>query len=329
MYANYLFVFLDSFLIGILFLLLLKRFALKCNILIAKNIPLIGGIAIGLSFILTSLLSFSIYRIFLDGRILAILVSSLLMLIFGVIDDYKEMSIFAKFAVQIIATMLLIFFGVKAQIVSIGNFLNLIITFIWVLGITNAFNHLDVMDGLSATVSFICSASLFIICFINGDVKMAILLAALAAASLGFLLYNFPPAKIYMGNSGSHFLGFVLAAITLAISYAPITRKVALFAPLLILGVPIFDTAFLILLRLMKKKLPFRKSNDHLALRLLSMGYSKRKALFIMLALSIFFSTAAVMVSQVANKLGFLIIGYVIFIILCLTVKIGRIRMDG
>lgn len=291
--------------------------------------PLIGGIAIGLSFILGSLLSFFIYRILLDARIVGVLVSSSLMLIFGVIDDYKEMSVFAKFAFQIIATASLIFFGVKAQIVSIGNLFNLAITFIWVLGITNAFNHLDVMDGLAATVSFVCSVSLFIICYLNGDVKMGFLLVALAAAAFSFLLNNLPPAKIYMGNSGSHFLGFVLAAVTLAISYAPIQRKVALFTPLLILGVPIFDTAFLILIRFMKKKLPFKKSNDHLALRLLLMGYSKKKTLFIMFALSLFFSTAAIMVSQVTNKLGLAIIGYVILIIFSLSLKIGRVHIDG
>lgn len=327
MSANYLFVFLDAFLIGALLLFLLKRISKRYNILVAKNIPLIGGIAIGLSFILGSLLSFSIYRILLDSRILGVLVSSLLMLIFGAIDDYREMSIFAKFAVQIIATTLLILFGIKAQIVSLGNLLNLAITFVWVLGITNAFNHLDVMDGLAATVSFLCCISFFIICYINGDVKTALLSVTLAAAAISFLLYNLPPAKIYMGNSGSHFLGFVLAAVSLAISYAPIERKVALFTPLLILGVPIFDTAFLILLRLMKRKLPFKKSNDHLALRLLNMGYSKKKALFIMFGLSLFFSTAAIMVSQVTNKLGLAIIGYVILIIFSLSFKIGRVRV--
>ena len=291
-----------------------------------QGIPLIGGIAMGLSFIFTCLLWFSLHK-GLSQEARGIIVTSFIMLIFGAIDDRRELSVLAKFLVQIIATSLLIFFGIRTQIVYIGNLSNIIITFIWVLGITNAFNHLDVIDGLAAGTAIIVSLAFFIISLSNGDIKTAILSLSLAMAALSFLIYNFPPARIYMGNSGSHFLGFVLAAIALVISYAPLERKIALFSPLLILGLPIFDTAFLISMRIIKKSLPFKKSNDHLALRFLALGYSRKKTLLIMLTLCLFFSLCGILVSLVSNLSGITIIVFVGLVSLALTKKMSRVSV--
>jgi len=130
-----------------------------------------------------------------------------------------------------------------------------------------------------------------------------------------------------MGNSGSHFLGFVLAAIALVISYAPLERKIALFSPLLILGLPIFDTAFLISMRIIKKSLPFKKSNDHLALRFLALGYSRKKTLLIMLTLCLFFSLCGILVSLVSNLSGITIIVFVGLVSLALTKKMSRVSV--
>jgi UDP-GlcNAc:undecaprenyl-phosphate GlcNAc-1-phosphate transferase len=188
--------------------------------------------------------------------------------------------------------------------VHIGLAANIIITFLWVLGIANAINHLDVMDGLAGTVTLIAGLSFFIISNFGRDANSAIFSLVLCSAVLSFLFFNFPPAKIYMGNSGSHFLGFVLAAIALNISYAPIEKKVALLSPLLILGFPIFDTAFLILARLSKRKIPFKKSNDHPALLFQAAGYSKRKTLFILGGLCLFFSVVGLMVKWSPSPLG-------------------------
>ena len=132
-----------------------------------------------------------------------------------------------------------------------------------------------------------------------------------------------------MGNSGSHFLGFTLAAVALAISYAPLERKIALLSPLLILGFPIFDTAFLILMRAKKGRLIFKKSNDHLALRFLRLGYSKNKTLLFMLILSLFFSLSGVCLSQVSNTLGIVIVALVIIVGLVLTKRMSRVSIDG
>lgn len=321
---NYLFIVLSAFSLGLFFIFLFKKLAVRYNLLIYKGIPLIGGMAMGLSFLIVSLSVFFVYRS-LPQEALGIIITSLIMLIFGVIDDLRELSIPAKFLVQIIAISLLIFFGIRTRIVYIGNITNIIITFIWVLGITNAFNHLDVIDGLASGTTVIVSLAFFVISFLNGDIKTMILSLALAAAAFSFLIRNLPPARIYMGNSGSHFLGFILAAIALIISYAPLERKIALLSPLLILGLPIFDTAFLILMRIAKKSLPFKKSNDHLALRLLAIGYSKKKALLTMLSLCLFFSLCGILLSKVSNLFGIIIVAFVVLASLALSIKMSKV----
>lgn len=325
---NYLLVILSGLLLGMVSISISKRLALRYKILISQGIPLVGGIGMGFSFILVSLFSFLLYR-GLSRETIGIIVASSIMLIFGAIDDWRELSIAAKFLVQIIATSLLIFFGIRTQIVYIGNLPNLIITYIWILAITNAFNHLDVVDGLAAGCAMITGFAFLTVALLNGDTKIIILSLALTAVTLSCLIYNFPPAKIYMGNSGSHFLGFTLAAIALVISYAPLERKIALLSPLLILGFPIFDTAFLIFMRARKARLIFKKSNDHLALRFLGLGYSKNKTLLFMLILSLFFSLSGVCLSQTSNAMGIIIIILVAMVGLALTRRMGRVSIDG
>lgn len=326
MLINYFLIFLSSFVAGMILISLLKKLALRYKVLIPQGIPLIGGIAMGLSFALASILIFFLYRSF-SQEVIGIIIASFIMLIFGIIDDLRELSIRAKFLVQIIATSLLIFFGVRTQIVHIGNLANIIITFIWVLGISNAFNHLDVIDGLAGGTAIIVSFAFFTISLLNGDIKNTILALALNGALFSFLVYNLPPAKIYMGNCGSHFLGFILAAIALAISYAPLERKIALFSPLLILGFPIFDTVFLIWMRIKHGRAVFKKSNDHLALRLLKLGYSKNKTLYLVLILALFFSFSGVAISQVSNFFGLIIIVFVVLIILTVTQRMGKVSI--
>ncbi len=325
---SYLAIILNGFLVGIFFIYLLERFALRYKILVPQGIPLIGGIAMGASFLITCLMDLRFYGGF-SQEARGIIVTSFIMLIFGIIDDWRELSILAKFSVQIIAVSLLILFGIRTQIVNIGNAMNIIITFLWILGISNAFNHLDIIDGLAAGTAIIASCSFFIISFLNGDIKNAILILALSGVILSFLIRNLPPAKIYMGNAGSHFLGFTLAAVALAISYAPLERKSALFSPILILGLPIFDTAFLILVRIIRKKLPFKKSNDHLALRFLALGYSKKRVLWTMLALGVFFSLCGIFVSQAPNLFSIITIVIVFLISLAIAKRMGGVVVNG
>ena len=328
MLINCFFIALSGFFLSLFFIFLFKKLAVRYKVLMPQGIPLIGGIAMGLSFIFACLVDFLFYRS-LSQEVRGIIITSFIMLFFGLIDDWRELSILAKFLVQIIATALLIFFGIKTQIVYIGTLFNIIITFIWVIGITNAFNHLDIIDGLAGGTAVIVSLAFLVISLLNGDINTGILSLALATVAFSFLFYNWPPASIYMGNAGSHFLGFVLAAIALLISYAPLERKVALLSPSLILGLPIFDTAFVIVIRTIKKALPFRKSNDHLALRFLALGHSKKRTLFAMLAFCLFFCLCGIAVSRVSNPWGIGTVAFAILVSLIIIIKMNKVVVDG
>ena len=325
---NFVLIVLSAFLLSLFFILLLKKASLKYNVLVSQGIPHIGGIAVGLAFILSSLSVFLALNI-LPKQALGVIIASSLILIFGIIDDLHELSVTAKFLVQLTCAFILILFGVRTQIVYIGNTLNILITLLWVLGITNAFNHLDIIDGLAGSTAVIIGAAFLYLSILGYDMKTVTLALSLTGAILGFLLYNLPPARIYMGNSGSHFLGFVLAALALMISYASMDRKVALLSPLLILGLPIFDTAFLILMRASKEKSIFKKSNDHLALRLLKKGYTKQKALSFMLSLALLFVLSGILLTRIPNLFGLLIVATVAVVSLAVTRDMGKVAIDG
>lgn len=318
----------SAFLLSLFIILLFRKITRKYSLLVLQGIPHIGGIAIGVSFILTAVSVLLALRI-LPKESIGIISASALVLVFGIIDDLRELSVTAKFIVQLAATFILILFGVRTQIVYIGNILNILITVLWILGITNAFNHLDIIDGLAGSTAAIIGAAFLYLSILGYDMKTVTLALSLTGAILGFLLYNLPPARIYLGNSGSHFLGFVLAALALMISYASLERKVALLSPLLILGLPIFDTAFLILMRASKDKSIFKKSNDHLALRLLKKGYTKQKALSFMLSLALLFVLSGILLTRIPNLFGLLIVATAAAVSLTVTRDMGKVAIDG
>lgn len=325
MRSNYFVAFIAGLMLSALFILLLRKISIKFKILSLRGMPLVG-LGVAVSFIIC-------FGLFTAGssfkEMLGIVISACIILIFGAVDDWREMSILAKFLVQLTAASLLIFFGVKTQIVYIGNLTNILVTLIWIIGITNAFNLLDIMDGLAAGVALISASALFLIALFNQDVNSLVFLSALIGSILGFLIYNLPPAKAYLGNCGSHFLGFIMAAVTIIISYAPLERKIALLSPVLVLGFVIFDTAFLILIRIRNKRNPCKKSKDHLALRFLELGYSKRAILALMLGLSFIFSTCGVLVSRLSNTWGVSIIFFMVLAGLVIGVKMKKVNVDG
>ncbi|MDD2751773.1 MAG: MraY family glycosyltransferase [Candidatus Omnitrophica bacterium] len=324
---NSLFILITAFLLGTLLLFFLQRLSKKYKILLIQGTPLIGGFSLATAFFLASILG-----IYLTNAVAketsGLIFASLLMLIFGTIDDWRELSVGIKFLVQIICASVLIAFGVKTQIVYIGAPLNTLITLIWILAITNAFNHLDIMDGVAAFTALIVSVAFCVIAFFNHDIKSIVLSLALIGSILSFLRLNLPAARVYMGNAGSHFLGFLLAGLALTISYAPLERRMALLTPILILGFPIYDTLFLILMRLLKRKIPFNKSNDHLVLRCLAMGYSKRKALGFAIFWNLFFVFAAMLAYNASNWQAILVLAIVFLIGLWLARNMSRVAIN-
>jgi len=215
----------------------------------AKGKPCLGGIAIFSAVVIASA---SVY--FLKGicsaKLTGLLASSVLIILLGLIDDVKDLKPIIKILLESAAIIFLILFGFVTKIAFLPAWCNILITFAWFLLITNAFNLLDIVDGLVSGLVIIVSATLLVVALINKDIFSGVALAALIGAHLGFLRYNYPPARLYMGDTGSLFSGFLLAAIAINISYAPLEKPIALITPLLIMSLPLYDTLFLIIMRM-------------------------------------------------------------------------------
>jgi len=297
---KYFIIFSGALISSMLFIFLLAKVSLKYKILQIRGISLTGGLGIGVAFVFSSCLGIYVFGIAWT-KIFAVLGVSLLILFFGIVDDLKELSILQKFLAQSLCAALLISLGIRTDIMYLGFWGNAAVTFFWILGITNAFNLLDIMDGLAAGAALIVSSALLAVAFLNPDLNMQIFSLALCAATFGFLIFNLPPASVYLGNSGSHFLGFVICAITLILRYASKDNAVALLSPIIILWLPITDTLMLVIFRIMKKRMPFMKSNDHVAFRIRLSAASPLKTILVMFLLCFIFSLAGVILTKVSN----------------------------
>lgn len=304
---KYLIIFTAALISGMLLTSRLAGISHKFKILKTKGIPLVGGIGIGLAFVFAVGLSIFTFDLAV-AKLLAVVSASLFMLFFGVIDDLKESSVAQKFLGQSICAILLISFGIKTNIVYFGFWGNALVTFFWILGMTNAFNLLDILDGLAAGTALIISSAFLLIGFLNADLNVQILSLILCGVSAGFLRFNLPPARVYLGNSGSHFLGLALAAVALITHYASMDNIFALLSPVMILGLPIMDTVLLIIFRVIKKKAFFKKSRDHLALKIGALGLSARSTILVMYLLCFIFASCGVILTRVNNFLAEVII---------------------
>jgi UDP-GlcNAc:undecaprenyl-phosphate GlcNAc-1-phosphate transferase len=228
----------------------------------------LGGLAIYLSFLVTLCVTP------LDSSMVGLLLAATLVLLLGLIDDLNAMTPTVKLLGQLLAAFVLIKTGVRIEIALLGE-LSTVFTILWIVAITNAFNIIDVHDGLSSGVAFVVLLFLFVIAVLNGDVTTALFAIALAGAILGFLRSNFAPASIYLGDAGSMLIGFMTGALAMRSAYADHNR-LAVVAPLLLLAVPLFDTALVTVLRLRQGRSPFRGSPDHFAVRLRRAGVSDR-----------------------------------------------------
>ena len=225
-------------------------------------VPYLGGLAIYLSFLLS--LAFTVT---FEREVLGILLAGAIVVILGLIDDLGVLSPSVKLAGQAVAVATLLKSSVSIQLTFVPSGPALALSFLWLLAVTNAFNLIDIMDGLAAGVGAIAALIFCGVAAATGRPEGATLLAALAGSLLAFLRYNFPPARIYMGDTGSLFVGLMLGALAMDLSYTSHNRLAAL-SPVVILGVPIFDMLFVMYIRWRRGIPVMRGSPDHFPLRL-------------------------------------------------------------
>jgi len=247
--------------------------------------PYLGGLAVATGFVVAfSLLSTSDS---IGQRALGILAGGFMMLLLGLYDDLIDLLPLVKFLGQMLAAAALYKAGVRTNIAVLGEWGNLVLTMLWITGITNAFNIIDVMDGLASGVACIAALFLFVIASAVGDAPDVPFMAIVLAGSLvGFLRFNFTPARIFLGDTGSLFIGFMMGALSMLVSYSHHNQMAAL-TPLVLLAVPIFDTGFVALHRARQGIPFFRGSPDHFALRLANSGLSVRRTVLSVYRISI------------------------------------------
>ncbi|MGQ0552515.1 MAG: glycosyltransferase family 4 protein [Planctomycetota bacterium] len=240
--------------------------------------PYLGGLAVACGFVIAFGLLASDTS--MGERALGILVGAFMMLLLGLYDDLTNLRPGVKFLGQLLAVVALHKAGVRIELAALDFWGNLALTALWMTGITNAFNIIDVMDGLATGVAFFAAIFLFLISGLTqNDPQIPFMAVVLAGALLGFLRFNFTPARIFLGDTGSLFIGFMIGALSMLVSYSGEAgqSELVVFTPLLLLAVPIFDTGFVALHRARQGIPFFRGSPDHFALRLSHSGWGVRR----------------------------------------------------
>lgn len=284
-------------------------------------IPRLGGLAIFYGFLI-SILCFAT----VDTQLKGIIIGCLIIVAVGIVDDVKQLGAKVKFALQIVTAVIVVLHGVTIKYISVPSFIveggilnlgfmSIPITIVWIVGVTNAVNLIDGLDGLAVGVSSIATFSLFFIAILTSEIQIAVVTAALAGACLGFLPYNFNPAKIFMGDTGSTFLGFMLSVICIQGLFKGYVI-ISFIVPFLILGLPIFDTGFAIVRRIWNKKPIMAPDRGHLHHRLMDMGFSQKQTVAILYVIaSILAMSAVVVLEGGAYWAAVFVIAIVLFVI--------------
>jgi UDP-GlcNAc:undecaprenyl-phosphate GlcNAc-1-phosphate transferase len=260
-----------------------------------------------------------------DELVVVIVIAVGLSLI-GLCDDLWGLVPLVRIGAEIGAGLAVWRLGVGADLTG-SETVDLLITLVWIVGICNAFNLLDNMDGLSAGVAAICAGSFFVIAVVNGQFLVAGLSAALAGCALGFLPHNFPPARIYMGDAGSLYLGFLIAYIGLKLRFdAP--QGLTFLVPILVVGVPILDTTLVTIERLRHGRSPFRGGRDHISHRLVRLGLPVRGAVTLIYATGAGLGVVALVVSRVDRTAAYIISGLVFALGVVAIGALGRVAVD-
>jgi len=226
-----------------------------------EPVAYLGGLAVFSAFLLSVGMTFEF-----DAELLALLLASTIVMTVGLIDDFGALTPKPKVIGQVVAVFVLLKAGIMVQVAFIPWWLRLIITVLWLVGLSNAFNLVDIMDGLASGLGVIAATFLLVVALLNGRLVVAAFTVALIGALLGFLRSNFHPATIYLGDCGSLFIGFNLGALAMVMDYTS-HNPLGWLAPLYILAIPLVDTAYVIVLRIRAGRKIYYGSPDHFPLR--------------------------------------------------------------
>lgn len=292
-----------------------------------KIMPRMGGLAIYISFFLVLFLTQEVSRqligLFLGGTVLVIV---------GIIDDKMDMPAKVKLVGQIIAACIVVAFGVRVDFVTsflheepmLLSIFSIPATVIWIVAIINAVNLIDGLDGLAAGISTIAATTMAIVGYLSGQYLMAAMAMILIGATLGFLKYNFHPASIFMGDTGSMFLGYNLAVFAV-LGFAKSFTLLSLATPILVLAIPILDTLFAIVRRKLNHMPIFKPDKNHLHHRLLHYGFSHKGTVLIIYIVSAFFALCGLMITYLDSRQGVLLLAFLAIFIIYFAMKIGVI----
>ena len=267
-------------------------------------IPRLGGLAIFIGFMVSILLFVNIRG---NTQMQSILLGAVIIVVLGVVDDIMALPAMLKFVVQIIAALVPALNGVVIQAFSnpnifsdnlywvLGN-LSIPVTVLWIVAITNSVNLIDGLDGLANGVSAISATTMLVIALLASEAQVAIVMAALVGACVGFMPYNLNPAKMFMGDTGATFLGFILATMSIQ-GLFKYYAVISFVVPFLILGLPIFDTAFAFIRRIAHGQSPMHADRSHIHHRLIDMGLNQKQAVATLYVISAILGLSAVVLT--------------------------------
>jgi UDP-GlcNAc:undecaprenyl-phosphate GlcNAc-1-phosphate transferase len=329
----YLVIFLVSLAISSLLVPFLRKIAFRHSVLDIPNqshkthqegIPYLGGLSVVIP---VSLLVIIGPLIFIENsdyllRTGLFLLPAVLLALVGLYDDIKNLSALSRFFAQsllaVSATLYLSELGYTVSILS-NEIANFLLSIFWLVGITNAFNFFDNLDGGAAGITVVASVTLFLLGLLGDQYLISSISLTLAGAGLGFLWWNRNPARIYLGDSGALFIGFILAVSLLQFQPSAESQVASALVPVLVLALPIIDTSVVVVSRILRGVSIFQGGRDHLSHRLISLGFDRRKAAYSLWSLSALLSSLTFLTSNVSSEtalgislLGLLFMGFLV-----------------
>jgi UDP-GlcNAc:undecaprenyl-phosphate/decaprenyl-phosphate GlcNAc-1-phosphate transferase len=258
--------------------------------------PYLGGLAIYIAVLVA--VSFTMD---FDKRVMGLLLGGTLIVLIGLIDDFKALTPLQKLLGQILAVTIAVKSGVYIQKAAVPGFFHIPLTYIWILGMINAINFIDGVDGQAAGICFIAFLSFIFWGYINGDVALMSFSAAIAGSLIAFLIYNSYPASIFMGDTGSMFLGLIMGVVTILIDYRGVS-KLTLFNPLVIMALPLFNMVYVMFVRIIQGVSPFKGTLDHWHDNLRSLGFSTSQIVLTSYVITAIFSLCALIILYLPFK---------------------------